>query len=384
MGGRDHGGRASWPNIGLEPTPYSVRYASASRRGSGPAFGSAWRVWGGRRALEAPGSRHRRCQGRRPSCRHSLMFPPRAVAWLTGVGCTAPPPPHAFARPWRRAGDPRGACMAPGPGALVRAQPGLARRIRRWCGLVRRPRGVCSVVAPSGGGSAGCGSRPPVQDPSDGLPSHRRGVGGCPRRQEPVWRCRREPAVYGWRWAGAGARRWGLCHVRRQCLVWRHSAGVSHVRRKQGAREARRCGERPASRPCVGGRGTVPTGSRLSKHVARVRRGGTMRVPWGVPQEASRGQSGRGRSEVGGTAGPNNALEPTAPMTACASSSSAVARRLTAGVRLRETNMERRSRCQTFRAYGIDIAEPSEKLRRPVRKQRLTGIPAEFMEGEPG
>ncbi len=27
------------PNIGLEPTPYSVRYAPASRRGSGPAFG---------------------------------------------------------------------------------------------------------------------------------------------------------------------------------------------------------------------------------------------------------------------------------------------------------------------------------------------------------
>jgi len=66
-----------------------------------------------------------------------------------------------------------------------------------------------------------------------------------------------------------------------------------------------------------------------------------MRVPWGVShQEAPQGQLGPGKSGVGGTAGPNNALEPTAPMVACTSSTSHMARRLTAGVRLRQHSVE--------------------------------------------
>jgi hypothetical protein len=207
-------------------------------------------------------------------------------------------------RPWRRAGGPEGDRTARGPVVLVRAPHGVARRVRHWCGLVRRPRGVCGVVAQSGGSPAGFHWRQPVRYPSDGLPSHRRGVGVCPRRQEPVGRCRREPAVWGRRRAGAGARRGCLCRVRRRCLVRRRPAGVSHVRRERGALEARLCGDCTASLPCVGGGGTVPTVSRLSKRVARVRRGrghacalgcpagGGAPGPVGTGQAGSRGHSG--------------------------------------------------------------------------------------------
>jgi hypothetical protein len=39
------------PNIGLEPTPYSVRCAPASRRGSGPALAGLKSHRGGNNAL---------------------------------------------------------------------------------------------------------------------------------------------------------------------------------------------------------------------------------------------------------------------------------------------------------------------------------------------
>ena len=42
--------------------------------------------------------------------------------------------------------------------------------------------------------------------------------------------------------------------------------------------------------------------------------------------------AGAPQADVPDAAGPNNALEPTAPMAACTSSASSMARRLTAGV----------------------------------------------------
>ena len=64
---------------------------------------------------------------------------------------------------------------------------------------------------------------------------------------------------------------------------------------------------------CTGVGGTVPTVSRLSKRVSRVRRGRAVCVPRGVPQEgAPWGQLGQGRPGVEGAAGPNKGLQATA------------------------------------------------------------------------
>src|SRR2546423_771292 len=55
----------------------------------------------------------------------------------------------------------------------------------------------------------------------------------------------------------------------------------------------------------------------------------------GLEGRGQGGQRGPGRPEGGGAAGPNNALEPTAPRAAGAPSTSHMARRLTASVRQR-------------------------------------------------
>ena len=60
-----------WPNQGLQPTPYSVRCASASRRGSYPAFGPQKKKGGDAPVVKRIGKKGRsekRCAGRLRLC----------------------------------------------------------------------------------------------------------------------------------------------------------------------------------------------------------------------------------------------------------------------------------------------------------------------------
>ena len=232
-----------------------------------------------------------------PARAHPCARPCRAVAF--GVTCPAP-----------RACGEHG--TGPGGSRTGTARSRLPRPPRGGPGV--RPRGVWGVVVQSGGGPTGCCGRQSVRCPADGLSSSWRSVGACPRRQEPGGHCRRERAVGGRRGVGTGgAPRRSLPHPQTGPGPV-SPCGVAHVRK---------------------GWGTILPVSCLRKRIACAG-GGAMRVHWGVSQEeASRGQSGRGRAGGGGTAGPNNALEPTAPRVACTSSTSHRARRLTAGVRSR-------------------------------------------------
>ena len=191
------------------------------------------------------------------SCGHSTVSPAAGVAWCGDPGVSVASWPRLVGVPLAAAGVSR--CWTPPTASLPPASASVPG--------VRSPEGVA-------GRSRRCG-----------------GGGG------------RE----------LGARRWCPCRVRRRCPVRRRPAEVSHMRRERGALAARRCGEGTASLPCGGGGAPCRPSHTCASTLPVCAGGGTMRVPWDVSQaEAPRGQSGPGRSGVGGTAGPNKGVQATA------------------------------------------------------------------------
>jgi len=249
----------------------------------------------------------------------------------------------------RRAGV---ACSA---GSQVRTR-GLSMRCggRTPLGACRAPR-ACGVPCPRVGPPRPGAGRP--RSPRRRLGAPVAGAQACPSRWGPVVTVL--PAVPGPRQhgapeavaartvhggaSGAGcraapsqrgprARRWWPAPRPRRCPVRHRPAGVSHVRRGWGAHAARRWATWTASPPCVGG-GAPSRPSHACVRASLACTGGSRRsatppsvflacaggcvvpVRGGVGQAgAAWSQSGRGRPGDGGAAGPNKAVEPTAPM----------------------------------------------------------------------
>ncbi len=226
---------------------------------------------------------------------------------------------------------------------LALAPQGLPGVVRVWGGVLRRSGRGRAAVAPAGVGldrralaqAHEASPRWSICPPSRRAPCLGWPVAvaqACPSRRGPVWwrssRRRRLSQTTGApmaRRAEPGGQ-WGDAGGSRGCAAGVPPASADGVRsgvalcgglpRAQGAGVSR---SEPVWRlPCV----------------SHVRRGRAVRGPRGVPQAGVPwGQLGLGKPGVGGAAGPNNALEPTAPMVAFTHSASLVARRLTAGVR---------------------------------------------------